>query len=162
MESDDLGADQVLAVLKVRELDSDLSLVVDELLNSPSAVGETLLEDLGPDGTLTVGIGLGHVDHDRSLMRLGNGLVLVTRLDRTVVVVPLEGDLGAGLGLDEVGGSLTTIADHSSGGNIEDRVVAVGWGLDSKVLAHVLAIDDEGLEGGVRSSELSSSGGDGK
>jgi hypothetical protein len=156
VESNHLRTDQVLAIFKVGELDGDLTLVVDELLNSPSAAGKTFFEDLGPDGTLTVGGSLGHVDHDRSHVGLGNGLILITRSGGRVVMVPLESDVGASGGADEVGGSLTAVTVHQGGGDIEDGVVAVGGGLNSEVLALVLAADDEGLEGGVGRSQLSS------
>jgi hypothetical protein len=71
-------------------------------------------------------------------------------------VVPLESDIGASSGADEIGGSLTAVAVHHGGGDIEDGVVAVGGGLDSEVLALVLAANDERLEGCVGSSQLSS------
>jgi hypothetical protein len=156
METDHLGADKVLAVLNVGKGDGDLALVVDELLDSPDTVVQALLEDLGPDSSLTVGGGLGHVDHDGSHVRSSDRLVSITRAGLRVVVVPLEGDVGASSNVDKVGGGLAAVADHGSGGDIEDGVVAVGRRLDSEVLSLVLSVDDDGLEGGVASDELGS------
>jgi hypothetical protein len=82
-------------------------------------------------------------------------LVSITLDGGWVVVVPLEGDVGASSNVDEVRGSLATVANHSSGGDVQDGVVAVGGDLDT--LGDILAIDDEGLEGGVASNELGSS-----
>jgi hypothetical protein len=73
VEGNDLGTDEVVAVGEVREGDSDLTLVRDELLNGPFAVGQTLFEDLGPDGTFTLGRGLCDVDHDWTLVGSSNG-----------------------------------------------------------------------------------------
>lgn len=155
VQTDHLWADQVLSVLEVGKSHSDLALVVDELLHSELAGSQTLLEDLGPDSALTVGRGLGHVDHDGALVRLGNGLVGVTLNGGGVVVVPLEGDVGTSLVLDEVGAHLTAVADHGGGGDIQDGVVAVGGDLDT--LGDILAVNDEGLEGGVGRDGVGSS-----
>lgn len=159
VQGDDLRADVVLALSDIRKGDGDLALVGDELIDSPLAARETLLEDLGPDSALTLGVSLSHVDHDRALVGGGNGLVLVPSLGLGVVVVPLEGDLGTSLHGDEVSGGLSTVADHERRGHILDGVVAVAWGLDSEVLTLVLSANDERLEGSVASDELGSSDG---
>ena len=156
VETDHLGADEVVTSLKVGKGDLDETLVGNEVVNTPLATGKTVLPDLGPDSALTVGVGLGDVDHDGTLVRGSNGLVTVTS-GNGVVVVPLHADLGASSNLDLVSGSLATVADHGSGGDIEDGVVAVGRSLDGEVLTLVLAVNDEALEGGVRSSEVGSS-----
>ena len=78
VESNDLRADQVVTSSEVGKGDGDLTLVGDEVLNSPLAVGETVLVELGPDGTLTVGVSRGNVDHDGTLVRGGDRLVSVT------------------------------------------------------------------------------------
>jgi hypothetical protein len=75
VEGNDLRADQVVAIREVGELDGDLALVGDELLNSPFATGQTLFEDLGPDGTLTLSVGLGNVNHDWSFVGGSDGPV---------------------------------------------------------------------------------------
>jgi hypothetical protein len=175
MESNDLGTDEVVAIREVGELDRDLALVGDELFNSPFTARKTLLEDLGPDSSLALGIGLCDVHHDGSLVGSSDGplkvvstlsssfagmehiLVGVTRGGGGVVVVPLEGDIGASSDLHIVGSGLATVANHGWGGDIEDRVVAIGRSLDSEVLALVLTTDDERLEGGVAGNELSGS-----
>jgi hypothetical protein len=156
VKTDHLGADQVFTVLDVGEGDGDLALVVDELLDGPDTVVQALLEDLGPDRTLTVGRGLGHVDHDGSHVRSRDGLISITGTGLWVVVVPLEGNVGASLDVDKVGGGLAAVAVHGSGGDIEDWVVAVGRRLDTKVLSLILAVHDDRLEGSVASNKVGS------
>ena len=125
MERNDLGADQVLAGGEVGQRDAVLALVGDEVLNSPLAVGKTISGELGPDGTLTVRLSRGNVDHDGALVRGSDGLISVTRDGGRVVVVPLEGDLGVTGNLKGIGSLGTTVAGHELGGDIQDRVVAV-------------------------------------
>ena len=157
VEGNDLGAEVVVARGKVGDGNVDETLVVVELVDGPGGAGKTLLLDLDPDLTLTLGLSRGHVDHDGALVGGSNGLVLVARgITGAVVVVPLDLDLGASGNLDEVGGLSSTVADHGLGGDIEDGVVGVGRGLDTLVLASILAVNDEGLESGVAVGELGS------
>lgn len=161
VETDHLRADVVLARGKVGERNLNETLVLDEVVDTPGGTGKTVLLDLDPDVTLTLGLGRGKVDHGGSLVGGGDGLVLVaTGVTSTVVVVPLEGDLGASGDFEEVGSLSTTIADHGLGGDIEDGVVAVGRGLDSLVLTLVFAVNDERLEGGVAVGKLGSGEGE--
>jgi hypothetical protein len=157
VESNHLGADQVLTSGEAGKSDAVLALVGDEVLNSPLAVGKTISRDLGPDGTLTVGLGRGNVDHDGALVRGSDGLISITRDGSRVVVVPLEGDLRVTGNLKGIGSLDTTVAGHEVGADIQDRVVAVGRSADSEVVTLVLAINDERLEGGVGGSQLGSS-----
>ena len=154
VQADDLGADQVLAVGEVGQSDGDEALVLDEGVDAPDAAVEALLPDLGPDGTLAVALGGRDVDHDGALVGRGDGLVAVARRGHGVVVVPLEADLRAGRDLDELVFGGAAVADHGRGGDIVDGVVGVGGGLNGEVLALVLAVDDDGLEGGVAGDEL--------
>lgn len=175
VKGDDFGADDVVSGLEVGQINGDGTLVGNEVVNSPLAVGETLLKDLGPDGTLTVGFSGGDIDHDGTLVGLrhggqfmnifdifdvtygSNGFIIITGNRCGVVVMPLEGEGRAGSNLDLVGGGLSVVADHGSGGHISDWVVAVGRSLDSEMLTLVLSIDDEALEGCVSSNEVGSS-----
>ena len=156
VETNHLGADEVVTSLKVGEVNLQETLGGDEVVNTPLGAGKTVLVDLGPDGALTVGVGLGDVDHDGSLVGGCDRVITVTG-GGGVVVVPLHTDLGASSNLDLVGSGLATVANHGSGGDIEDGVVAVGRSLDSEMLALVLAVNDEALEGGVRSGKVGSS-----
>lgn len=79
METDHLGANEVFASSQFGKSDRDLTLVGNELVNAPLAVGKTVLVELGPDSTLTVGVGRGNVNHDGTLVRRSDGLVRVTR-----------------------------------------------------------------------------------
>lgn len=142
------------------DVDGDGTLVGDELVDGPLSARETLLEDLGPDSSLAVGGSVTEVDHDWSLVRSSNRLIVVALSGGTVVVVPLHGDGRASSDLDLIGGSLSAIADHGSRGNIENGVVAVGRSLDSEVLALVLSANDEALESCVSSNEVGSSQGE--
>lgn len=90
-------------------------------------------------------------------MRVGDDVVV----DRVVVVVPLEGDLVAGLDVDVPGGSAVAVdvAGHGARGHIGDGVV-VGGSADvaiSSVAETLVDIVDEDVEdGGVAGSEGSS------
>ena len=75
-------------------------------------------------------------------------------------MVPLECDLGARGDLKSILSLGTAVTDHGCRGDIKDRVVAVGRSADSEVVALVLAIDDEGLEGSVGRSQLGSGQGE--
>ena len=157
VETNHLRADPVATGLEIGELDVDDTLVVVEPVNTPLAILKTILPNLGPDGTLTLGVGLGDVDHDRAVVGGGNWVLSVARRRLGVVVVPLHANSGASGNLDLVGGSLATVADHGSRADIEDGVVAVGGSLNSKVVACILSANDEALEGGVGSGEVGSS-----
>lgn len=156
VETNELGADPVLARLHVGKLDRDQTLVVVEPVNTELAILETILPDLGPDVADTVGGSLSHVDHDGTLVGGSNGLILVVGVG-SLVVVPLHADGGASSNLDLVSGGLTAVANHGSGGDIENGVVAVGRLLNSKARTHVLAANDEALESSVRGSEVGNS-----
>lgn len=88
----DLGADEVVAGGEsAGELNRVLSAVGYETLNSPLSVGESLVGDLGPDGTVTVGGGLGNVDEDWALVGKIDDVV------SSVVMVPLKVNSVTGL-----------------------------------------------------------------
>ena len=156
VEGDDLRADEVVTSLKAGEGDSDGTLIGDEVVNTPLAAAQALLVDLDPDIAFAIGLGRGDVDHDGPLVGSSNGLVTVT-LACGVVVVPLHGKLGTGSDLNGIGSLGAAVADHGGRGHILDRVVAIGGGADGLVLALILSVNDETLEGSVGSGELASS-----
>lgn len=159
VETNDLRADPVVARLQVGDVDGDETLVLNEFFDSPLSVSETLLPDLGPDSALALALSRCHVDHDRTIVRSGDWLVRVAGREgvfAVIIVVPLHADRGTSSHFDLVCGGLSTIANHGGGCHILDRVVSVRGGLDSKVVALVLSVDDEALEGGVSSNEVGS------
>jgi hypothetical protein len=144
VQTNHLGADKVVASLKVGEVDRDETLVFDEGVDSPVGTGQTILVDLLPDGALAVGaVVLGDVDHYGTLVRSRDGLIAVTGNGGGIAVVPLETDGGTSGNLDLVGGGLATVAHHGGGGDIEDGVVAVGGSLNGEVMALVFAVNDK-------------------
>lgn len=145
---DDLLADQVLASLKAgRKVEVDLALVGDELVNSPLGAGEAILLDLGPDGTGTIGLGVGG--------NVGDDGTLVGAVDDVVaagVVVPLEGEGVTSGGRDELGGSLAAVdvADNVGAGQVLDGAVVGGRSdVDVLTITLVLAVDPDAVHEGV-------------
>ncbi len=70
VKRDNLGADQVRAVRKVRKCNSDCALIGDKAVHAPLAVAVAVLVELRPDGALAIALGRSDVDHNRALMRL--------------------------------------------------------------------------------------------
>lgn len=161
VESDDLRAEEVLASSEAGgESDAVLATVGNKSLNSPLAVGKTLLSELDPDVALTVGAGGCNVGHDGTLVGEIDDVVL----RRVVVVVPLEGDLVSSLGVNGLASSLgaTDVAGHILGGDIGDgRVVRGGSDVSAGRVAKTLVdiVDQDVVNGGVSRDHLDGAGG---
>ncbi|KAI6751320.1 hypothetical protein HG531_006016 [Fusarium graminearum] len=142
---DDLLADDVLAGLEAGgESEGSLALVLDELVDSPLATLKTILGDLGPDSTGTIGLGVrGDVGDDGTLVRAINDIVTSS------VVVPLEGDLVTGSSGGKLGSSLSTVdvADNVGAGQVLDGVVVLGRSdVGVATITEVLSVDPEAVD----------------
>lgn len=162
VQTDDLDTEEVVTVSNTAgDGEGDHSLVVVEALDGPGATAVLcVLVDLEPLDTGGAGGGrvvdLSEVGHDGTLVGESNWLILVTRV-LGGLVVPLGGDLRASLDADLDGGRAGCVlaACNVRAGRILGGVVGLGGVLPlvaDSTLLHLsggLAIDPEGLEGGV-------------
>jgi hypothetical protein len=153
--SNDLGAEEVVAGGEgFWELNRVLSTVGYELLDSPLSVGESLMSDLGPDGSVAVGGSFGNVDKNWALVGKINNVIV------SVVVVPFEINLVTGLDVD-AGSNETVVVVAVDVGLLKvlDRRVGV-WGTDVVVSSITLEsiVNPQTVDGRVSSSSADHSG----
>lgn len=123
VEGEELRAEQVLAGLQGGDLEPVATAGSDQTVNSPVAGGNSVLPELNPDGTSTVGGSRGSVDGNTTLVGRGDNVV------RSVgrVVVPLEGDGVSGVdGVPLRGLGVVDVADHGGTGQVLNGVVVGG------------------------------------
>jgi hypothetical protein len=155
--SNDLGAEEVVASGEgAGELNRVLSTVGYEFLNSPLSVGESLVGDLGPNGTVAVAGGFGNVDEDWALVREIDDVVT------PVVVVPLDINGVTGLDIDAFSnGTVVDVAVDVGLFKVLDRSVA-WWGTDVVVSSITLesTVNPQTIDGTVSGDSANHSGND--
>lgn len=156
VQGDDLRTEQVLAGRDIGNGDRVLAPVGDQVCNRPFAVRVALLSDLDPAVASCSLLGGSHVDHHGTHVGGSDDVVGV----RASVVVPLEGNLVAGLDGEGLSNGVLAVdvASHVGRGDIGDGAVVGGRtnvsvsGV-SRTLVHV--VDPDGVDSRVGADELS-------